>query len=1024
MEKFIGDAVMAVFGAPAAHEDDPERAVRAALTIRDAFAEEQATLQLRIGVNTGEALVRLGARPSEGEAMVAGDVVNTAARLQSAAPENGILVGEATFRATDRAIEYRDAAPVQAKGKAEPVPVYEAVAARSRFGVDVPDRMQTPLVGRRREFDVLVDVLERARAGAPQLVTLVGVPGIGKSRLVHELFRIVDADDELIFWRQGRSLPYGTGVTYWALAEMAKAHAGIFESDTAETAAEKLQRVAADLGRDEADAVWLAGHLRPLVGLAGDGATADRREEAVAAWRRLLEAIAEQGPLVLVFEDLHWADDGLLDFVDELVDRAAAVPLLVVCTARPELLERRPGWGGGKRNAVTVSLAPLSDDETALLVSALLERPVLEAEMQAVLLERAGGNPLYAEEFVRMLADRGTAASALPETVQGMIAARLDLLPADEKGLLLDAAVLGKVFWPGALAHVSSLEREAVDELLHRLERKEFVRRDRRSSVAGETELAFLHGLVRDVAYSHLPRAARADRHRRVAAWIELLSADRSEDRAEMLAHHYASALDYAAAAGQPTEELRSRAHDALREAGDRAAALNAFPAAADFYARALELEPEGAESDPDLLVSATRARMMSYEEGEEDALRAADLFVARGDRAGAANALLLAGELRWRRAEAEPASTLFDRAAELVRDEPDSPTKAAVLSSLSRFRMLAGRDEEALRQGREALELAARFDLPHVEAETLNNVGVSRVLLGDEGGLQDLERAVRLAVELATAGVGRGYVNLGSTLAQLGRLERAAALHEEGIAVTRRTGNWGTMRWLKAEMVTDMWFAGRWDDARRLIEAFHEETAETGVPHYMEHAVRLFGALIAAAEGRLDRAVDEAATAVRIAENARDPQAVLPATVLGTFVRVVAGDEAGARERVRTALEQDDRFLYVSWCGASSLWLVERLGLRVELEAAAAGAILQSPWLDAVSAYLADDLSAAAEAYAAMGARPDAAWAHLMAAERLVEAGKSAEAEWYVSNALAFYRSVGATGFLRRAEALLRASA
>src|ERR671930_332623 len=439
VEKFIGDAVMALFGAPVAHEDDPERSVGAAIAIRD-WAREEGGLEVRIGITTGEALITLAASPSEGEGMAAGDVINTAARLESAAPVNGILVDETTYRATRDRIGYGVAEAVTAKGKAEPVPVWEATEPRARFGVDV---IQTgaALVGRQRELELLTGALARARdERLPQLVTLVGVPGIGKSRLVYELSQVVEADPELIYWRQGRSLPYGEGVTYWALAEMTKAQAGILESDAPAEAERKLTEA---VGSER-----ILESLRPLVGLAAEGEGGDRAER-FAAWRQFFESIADERPTVLVFEDLHWADDDLLDFVDHLVDWASGVPLLVLATARPELLERRPGWGGGKPNATTLSLSPLSDAETAELVHALLESPVLAAQTQTDLLARAGGNPLYAEEFARLLVEAGGEELALPENVQGIIAARLDGLPPEEKQLLQDASVIGKVFWLG-----------------------------------------------------------------------------------------------------------------------------------------------------------------------------------------------------------------------------------------------------------------------------------------------------------------------------------------------------------------------------------------------------------------------------------------------------------------------------------------------------------------------------------------------------------------------------------------------
>jgi class 3 adenylate cyclase len=486
VEKFIGDAVMAVFGAPTAHEDDPERAVRAALAIRDALAEE-GELEVRIGITTGEALIALGARPEVGEGMASGDVVNTAARIQSAAPVGTVLVDETTYRATDRAVEYRDTEPKQAKGKAIPVPVWVALRARARVGVERVGG--APLVGREQELTLLRETLARVtRERRPQLLTL-GVRDREEQARVRAFQTIESGDFGLVFWRHGRSLPYGDGVTFWALSEMVKAQAGILESDTPEDADEKLRQAVARFVPDAAEAGWVERHLRPLAGLETDETwTADRRSEAFAAWRRFFEALAETRPLVLVFEDLHWADEALLDFVDHLVDWASGVPVLAVCTARPELLTRRPGWGGGKVNSSTILLSPLSTDETAALVHALLGRPAIAADVQAQLLERAGGNPLYAEEFTRMLTER-PADVVLPETVQGIVAARLDTLSREEKELLQDAAVIGNVFWLGALGP----EPRSLEERLHALERKEFVNRNRRSSVAGEAEYAFRH---------------------------------------------------------------------------------------------------------------------------------------------------------------------------------------------------------------------------------------------------------------------------------------------------------------------------------------------------------------------------------------------------------------------------------------------------------------------------------------------------------------------------------------------------
>src|SRR5262249_28299195 len=317
---------------------------------------------------------------------------------------------------------------VEGKGKAARIRVWEAVGSRS--GVETEAVSEgTPLVGRDRELGLLRDLLVRVREeSSPQLVTLVGVPGIGKSRLVHELFRAVEVGGVLTFWRQGRSLPYGEGVTFWALAEMVKAQAGIVESDDDEAARRKLERAVADLVDDSGEVKMLEAHLAPLIGVETE-LSSDSRTETFAAWRRFFESMAERRPLVLLFEDLHWADEGLVDFIDHLAEWSGPVPLLIVCTARPELFERHPGWGGGKLNATTLSLSPLSDDETARLLGAVLPTPLLDASDQQELLARAGGNPLYAEQYAQMVAERGDAGDpTLPETVQGIIAARLDRL--------------------------------------------------------------------------------------------------------------------------------------------------------------------------------------------------------------------------------------------------------------------------------------------------------------------------------------------------------------------------------------------------------------------------------------------------------------------------------------------------------------------------------------------------------------------------------------------------------------------
>jgi class 3 adenylate cyclase len=410
VEKFIGDAVMAVFGAPVAHEDDAERAVRAGLRIVEAIEElnEQdasLSLQVRVGINTGEAVVALGARPELGEGIVTGDVVNTASRLQGAAPVNGVAVSGQTYRQTERVFVYEELSPVEVKGKTEPLELWRPIEARARFGTDVTRTHATPLVGRELEKPLLIGTFERsAKQRSCQLVAVVGEPGVGKSRLCTELFQYIEERPGLVRWRQGRCLPYGEGIAFWALGEIVKAECGILESDSQEQAAVKLDQA---LSGDDAERAWLRARLLPLVGGGGEPAA---QEESFAAWRRFLESWAVERETVLVFEDLHWADSALLSFLEHLADWAEGLPLLVLCTARPELYERHPTFGANARNAQRINLAPLSDEDTARLIASLLEKTVLPAETQRVLLERAGGNPVT--DPIRETA-QGTSAQSL-----------------------------------------------------------------------------------------------------------------------------------------------------------------------------------------------------------------------------------------------------------------------------------------------------------------------------------------------------------------------------------------------------------------------------------------------------------------------------------------------------------------------------------------------------------------------------------------------------------------------------------
>ena len=837
VEKFIGDAVMALFGAPVAHEDDPERAVRAALAIRD-WARDESGVQVRIGVNTGEALISLGARPTAGEGMAAGDVVNTAARLQVAAPINGVLVGETTYRATADEIDYRDADPVKAKGKTEPVRAWQAVEPRSRVGTEAVS-MRAPLVGRRREVDQLVDALERARQEhATLLVTVVGVPGIGKSRLVAELFAHVESLPDFVYWRHGRSLPYGEGVTFWALGEMVKAQAGILESDSPEEVERKLhETVMQSVG--ESERRWVETKLRPLVGIGGDEDTGGERSEAFSAWRRFFESLAEQQPLVMVFEDIHWAGDELLDFVDELPDWIEDVPLLVLCTARPELLDRRPGWGGGKRNAATISVSPLGADDTARLIAALLDRSVLPAETQAELLARAGGN---------------------------------------------------------------GSERVHLEQRLRSLVRKEFVRRERRASVEGEAEYAFNHVLVRDVAYGQIPRSERAAKHQRAAEWIESLG--RADDQAELLAHHYLSALELVQASGAATTDLAPRARTALRAAGTRALALNAYAAAARSFEAAAGLAGDPDPDRPRALLRHGLALHALLDGRRFDLLEEArSALVAAGDNDGAAEADLALAEGWWWAAERDRCSACLERAAELIREGEAPATRAAVLGQIARFHSLFGDQDAAIDRAQESLLLAETLGRDDLRAKNLITIGTAQ----SHRGTSDLDAAlatVRAGIEVATAcgdfgQISRGYVNLGSVLEQAGELLQADSVTVEAARLAQRRGHVPGIRFTDGNMISIELVIGRWETAERRAHEFLAASGQEG--HYMDNIALMSLSMIELGRDQTDLALRDADRAVTAGRRVRDPQALNPALAIGAFVHA----ELGETDRASSLLEE-----------------------------------------------------------------------------------------------------------------------
>jgi class 3 adenylate cyclase len=522
VEKFIGDAVMAVWGTPVAQEDDAERGVRAALDlvalISDLGHEIGAPdLRARAGVLTGEAAVTIGA---EGEGMVAGDLVNTASRIQAAAEPGVVLVGEATRRSTEAAITYEDAGSHELKGKADPLRLWRAIRVVAGVGGALKSAgLEAPFVGRDRELRTMKELFHAvADESKAHLVSIIGIAGIGKSRLGWEYYKYSDGLSTVFWWHRGRCLAYGEGVTYWALAEMVRGRAEIIEGEGSDVAHAKLRAAVEQWVSDPDERRWVEPRLAHLIGL--EERTARDRDDLFAGWRLFFERMAEQAPVVMSFEDMQWADDALLDFIEYLLEWSRSLPIFIMTQARPDLLERRPDWGR-KRSATTLYLEPLPEESMRELLAGLV--PGLPDELRDQILGRAEGIPLYAVETVRMLLDRGLLVPEgnsyrpageigsldVPETLHALIAARLDGLAPEERRLLQDASVLGKTFTVDMLAALIGEPEERLESLLTGLVRKEVlgIQADPRSPERGQ--YGFLQDLVKRVAYETVSRKER-----------------------------------------------------------------------------------------------------------------------------------------------------------------------------------------------------------------------------------------------------------------------------------------------------------------------------------------------------------------------------------------------------------------------------------------------------------------------------------------------------------------------------------
>ncbi|MDH4102994.1 MAG: AAA family ATPase [Thermoleophilia bacterium] len=900
VEKFIGDAVMAVFGAPVSHEDDAERAVRSGLRILETIEElagEGLELAVRAAVTTGEAVVALGARPERGEGIVTGDVVNTAARLQSAAPVGAVIVDEATRRSTESVITFEPLEPVAAKGKAEPIPVWRATHARSRVG-QPEAATQTPFVGRDHERTLLFEMFLRAeRESSVQLVTVVGEPGIGKSRLVTELRTALDDRPEVVTWRHGRCLPYGEGITFWALGEIVKAEAGILESDDQEAAAAKLAETVSALFEDESDRTWVVSRLGPLVG-AGEGSAASR-EETFTAWRRFLEAMAAHRPCVLVVEDIHWADGALVEFLEHLLDWSMPVPLFVLCTARPELFERQQSWGGGRRNATTISLSPLSTEESGRLLQVLLDRTLLPAEVQSALLERAGGNPLYAEQFARMLAERGTIEDlAVPETVHALVAARLDTLRPELKTLLHDAAVVGRIFWSGAVAAVGGRERGETRRELNELVHREFIRPIRVSSIEGEDEFAFWHALVRDVAYQQIPRSPRAEKHLAAAGWVERTAGERVVDHAEILVYHYGEAVDLTQAARAERPEIMSEFVRFLLLAGDRASQLETSAAEA-YYRRALDLS-----GDDEHALATARAGLAGILVHRGDVAESIELYelaikAFRGlDERAAGRTISELATLVWALGDVVRSENLGLEAIAVLERQPPGPELVAAYGSAATRSGIGGRFADATPLIDKGLSLADELGVQDVTR--LLQAQASVVGYQGDPACLDLNReAVVLGLRL---GLGRSTAvtmnNLGDGLGYFVGIREALAQWDEAVEFSRGRGLKGPEMWQRGERLRALYHLGEWDELRREAEevvAWEQRSgggqleviARANLVHVLVHT----GA-VADAEANVDALVPPA-------RESGDPQVLVPGLATAALVAAALGNDARALQHV-----------------------------------------------------------------------------------------------------------------------------
>jgi class 3 adenylate cyclase/tetratricopeptide (TPR) repeat protein len=794
VEKFIGDAVMAVWGAPIAREDDAERAVRSGMELVDAVRTLGPAIQARAGVLTGEAAVTLGAT---NQGMVAGDLVNTASRLQSAAAPGTVLVGEATQRACSKAIVFEPAGDQVMKGKASPVPAWRAVRVVAEVGGrGRSETLEAPFVGRQDELRLLKDLFHStAREGRARLVSVIGPAGIGKTRLAWEFTKYLDGLVDTVWWHDGRSPAYGHGISFWALGEMVRERCDLLETDDEATTRAKVAAKLAEHVPDAEERRWIEPALLALLAI-GSGVGS---EQLFGAWRTFFERLAATAPVVMVFEDHHYADSGLLDFVDHLLEWSRNVPIYVVTLSRPELLERRPDFGAGKRNFTSLFLEPLSEADMRELLAGLV--PGLPAAAVKAIVDRADGMPLYAVETVRMLLAEGRLAVedgvyrpvgdltslAVPETLTALIASRLDGLTPEDRALVSDAAVLGQSFTLAGLAAISGVEPATLEPRLRALIRRELLtlQADARSPERGQ--YAFVQALIREVAYNTLAHADRKSRHLAAARFFEGLGSD---ELAGALAGHYLAA--YAnAAPGPEADALAAQARIALRAAADRAAALGSHDQVVAFLRQALTVTTDPVE-EAELLERAGTSASAGAHHDEAEALltQAISLHRARGDRPSTTRAVAALGNALLTPWRIEPALALLEPAADEFADLGADAGFVALLGQLARGYMLGEQMDRAVATADRALAAADRADLVELVADTLVTRGTALASVGRRHeGLVVADGALRLAERRGlTATALRARINLGIIVGD-DDPRAAFEMNRDGLAEARRLG-------------------------------------------------------------------------------------------------------------------------------------------------------------------------------------------------------------------------------------------